>query len=198
MDSLTKTTSTIHNFATNTANLNNNSTPLSIASTGVAKSQAATQLDFSNRDRLTDKKLLGEIAGSPTVEKLILKGCICLTLKDKTIRSLAKRLNHLKELDLSGCTRITDRVISCLKDSTMPLKKLVLDHIPGLNLETLRSLGAKGIAFTAKGSSFSECLFNLTGHTETVNTLIALSDGRLASGSSDKKISYGILQVALV
>jgi hypothetical protein len=87
MDSLTKATSTTHNPAT-------------------------THLDFSNQDRLTDKKLINEITGSSAIEKLTFKGCTCLKLKDKTIRVLAERLNHLKELDLSGCTRITNRAIS--------------------------------------------------------------------------------------
>jgi WD40 repeat protein len=63
-----------------------------------------------------------------------------------------------------------------------------LDHIPRLSLETLRTLGIKGIAFTAKGSSFSECLFNLTGHVSPVYSLIELSDGRLASASHDATI----------
>jgi hypothetical protein len=188
MDSLTKANSTIHNPEFHTTNLDTNNTALPTAATGAFKSQETTQLDFSNRAHLTDKGLINEVAGNPTIEKITLNGCTCLKLKDKTIRILAKSLNHLKELDLTGCTGITNRVIRRLKDSTMPLKKLVLDHIPRLKLKTLRSLGTKGIAFTIKGSSFNEYLFNLTEHTEWVNTLIKSSDGRLASASWDEAI----------
>jgi WD40 repeat protein len=188
MDSLTKVTSTILDPVINTVNINHDSTALPAASTEAFKSQKTTHLDFSHRTHLTDKELINEIAGSSVIEKLTFKGCTCLKLKDKTIRVLAERFNHLKELDLSGCTRITNRVIKGLKDSAMPLKKLVLDHIPGLSLKTLRMLGAKGIAFTAKGSSFRKYLFNLTEHIDYVTALIGLSDGYLASASRDKTI----------
>jgi tetratricopeptide (TPR) repeat protein len=51
-------------------------------------------------------------------------------------------------------------------------------------------LVSQGVVFTAKESSFNECVATLRGHEGYVRSIIQLTDGRLASASDDSTIKF--------